>query len=137
MWMLLTPFKKLYERRLNLDEYAVQLDKDVEKSRALLEKLVENALIEWSIYHIRSENESYMTDEKRNKCMEWVIKRVIENSSPAVIAHVGIGYPAATTEEYINSVKNIAMMHVMNFCIRQNTKDMSDNIPNVNIADRI
>ncbi len=137
MWMLLIPFKKLYERRLNLDEYAVHLDKDVEKSRALLENLVQNALIEWSIYNIRTEKESYMTDEKRDKCVEWVIKRVIENSSPAVIAHVGIGYPASTKEEYINSVKNVAIMHVMNFCIRQNTKDMTDNIPNINIADRL
>lgn len=119
--------------RLELDAYAIQLEKDVYGSRELLNKLVVDALTEWTLYNIRAEEESYINESKRDACMAWVIARVIENSTDSVRAHIGIGYPAETQDQYINSIKNVAMIHVMDLVIKQNTKDMSDNIPNVNI----
>ena len=125
--------KEIHKERIALDRYAIHMEQDVIKSRNLMEKLIQDALIEWSLFNIRTENEMYMTDEKRNQCTEWVIRRVIENSSEAVIDQLGIGYPANNNEELINSIKNVAMISVMNFTIEQNVKMMDDDIPNVNI----
>lgn len=117
-----------------MDEYALHLEQDVQKSRDLLNKMVADTLVEWSIYNVRSENESYINDERRDKCIEWIIARIIENSTPAIIEQISIGYPAETQEQYINSIKNVAIVHVMEFTIKQNVKDMEDNIPNINIS---
>lgn len=122
------------KERLKLDEYALNLEQDVTKSRLLMDSMVDQAVTEWSIYNIRSEGESFISDEKRDKCLEWVIKRVIENSTPAIIAHIGIGYPAENMEQLINSIKNAAMPHILRLNVLQNTKSMEDNIPNVNIT---
>lgn len=132
--ILLTRINQSYTRRLDMDEYALHLEQNVQKSRDLLNKMVADTLVEWSIYNVRAENESYINDERRDKCIEWIISRVIENSTPAIIEQVGIGYPAETQEQYINSIKNVAIIHVMDFTVKQNVKDMEDNIPNINIS---
>lgn len=120
--------------RLDLDLYAIQLEKDVNASRELLNKMVLEAVAEWSIYNVRREEESYINESRRDACLEWVIARVIENSTDTIRAQIGIGYLAETQDQYINSIKNVAMLHVLDFTIKQNTKDMSQsNIPNINI----
>lgn len=118
---------------MELDEQALYLEQDIEKSRKLLDSMVDAAVVEWSLYNIRSEEEAFMSDEKRNKCLAWVIERVIINSTPAIISQIQIGYPATTREQYINSIKNVALPHVLRLTILQNTKNMEDNVPNINL----
>lgn len=131
--MLLFKLLSNQKDRLDLDNYALHLEYDVKKATALLNEIVDDAVTEWTIFNIRTEKESYITDERRNDLLEWVIRRVFETTSDAVREQIGIRYPTETQEDWINTIKNNAVLKVMNLVIQQNTKDMTDNIPNVNI----
>lgn len=133
MWIVGSKLIKHLEQRIELDEQALYLEQDIEKSRKLMESMVDGAVTEWSLYNLRSEEEMRMTPDKRDKCLAWVIERVIENSTPSIITQIQIGYPAQTREQYINSIKNVALPYIIRLTVLQNTKNMDDNIPNINL----
>lgn len=130
-------FLALYRRRLNMDEYALHLEQDPVKARELLSKLVEDALLDWSVLHVRTEEEAYISDSRREECLIWVIDKVVRETTLPILNQIGIGYPASDRAEYIDSVKKVASMHVMKFCITQNANVLSDakneSMQNINI----
>ena len=130
--LIITIHDILYHRTLSNDTN-IRLAQDIKKSRDLLKYLVDTALEEWVIFNLRTEEEAYMSDEKREACLEWVIRRILAQSTPAIIDQVHIGYPAGSIEAFTGSIKDVALIAILNLSISQNTKDMEDNIPNVYI----
>lgn len=116
--------------QIKLKEYNIRLSQDVNKSRELLDNLITSALNEWIIFNVRTEEEGYLGKNRQEECLTWVIKKVIEYSTPTIIDQISIGYPASNRDEYINSIKAIATLRIIEFTIKQNSKDMSDNKPN-------
>ena len=117
----------------DIDIYSIQLNQDIMKSRELLNTLVKEALVEWSIYNVRREEESWMGEKRQEDCIEWVIERVYNLSTQAIIDQISIGYPADTMEKYLDSIKNITMLHVLEMSIKQNTIDRNNEPPNINL----
>lgn len=114
-------FIRLYQKRLKLDEYALHLEQDPFKAREIVVTLVSNALTEWVLYNVRSEEEAYISDSRRDECLIYIINKIVKETSPALLEQIAIGYPVDTREKYIEIIKNIAIIHVIEFCISQNT----------------
>lgn len=125
----------LWERRLNLDEYIINLEQDPLKSRELLANMVEDAIVMWSIYNVRTEDESYITSSKMEECLAWVIEYIVRQCTPTIIDKLSVGYNIDDDDSMslINVIKDVAKLHVMQYVLNQNAKDMTDDIPNVHI----
>lgn len=125
----------LWERRINLDEYALNLEQDPVKSRELLANMVEDAIVMWSVYNVRTEDESYITSAKMEECLIWVIEHIIRQCTPTIIDKLSIAYIIDEDDDMslINVIKDVAKLHVMQYVLQQNAKDMTDDVPNVHI----
>lgn len=118
-------------RKLDLKEYEIQTGLDVIKSRKLLDQMIADALLEWSIWNVRTEREGFINSKKQKECLAWVIERVIRDASPSMIKQMGIGHSITSQQELVDVVTRVAKIHVIDYTVKQNTKDMSDNIPNI------
>lgn len=127
-------FYRAYNRRLILDEIALHLEQDVNKSRELLENMIEDSIVEWSLYNVKSQAESVIGIDRQRECLAWVIQNVYTNSTPAIMDKIRIAYPANDTDTYIQSIEKVAKIHVLQYALKQNTADISDGNPNVNIS---
>lgn len=123
----------IWDKRLELDEYALNLEQDMKRSKELLETIVEEMIVLWSLYNITTEEESVMTSNKVMDATIWVTDRIVRNMTPALIDQLSIYYKCDTTDDIINSVKDVVKIHIVNYAAAQNAKDTSDGIPNVNI----
>lgn len=127
-------FYRAYNRRLILDEIALHLEQDIDKSKQLLEDMIEESIVEWSLYNVKSQAESIIGIDRQRECLAWVIQNVYKNSTPAIMDKIRIAYPATDADTYIQSIEKIAKIHVLQYTLKQNTADTSDGSPNINIS---
>jgi len=127
-------FYRAYNRRLILDEIALHLEQDVDKSKQLLEDMIEESIVEWSLYNVKSQAESVIGIDRQRECLSWVIHNVYINSTPAIMDKIRIAYPANDTDTYIKSIEKVAKIHVLQYALKQNTADISNGNPNINIS---
>lgn len=121
----LNRFLDLYEKRINdkkEDEYNTLLATvNVEKSRELMDSLVKVKLIEWQVYNSNPKTENYMSQNEIDDAIKYIIKRLCMEMTPALKLQLGFGYPMDTLESMIESIKNRAMLIVLEYSIQQNT----------------
>ena len=115
------------------EDYNIRKDISVQDSRDLMEYLVNQALLEWQVYHIDPATDNYMSEEKINESMEYIIRKVMLEMTPTCRARLSVGYPMETEDQMIESIKNKAKIVVLNYTIRQNNNDVETNIPNINV----
>ena len=115
------------------EDYNIKKAISVQESRDLMEYLVNQALLEWQVYHIDPATDNYMSEEKINESMEYIIRKVILEMTPISRARLSVGYPMNTEDDMINSIKNKAKIVVLNYTIKQNNNDIENNIPNINV----
>lgn len=121
----LNRFLDLLEKRINdkkEDEYnALLATANVEKSRELMDSLVKVKLIEWQVYNSNPKTENYMSQNEIDDAIKYIIKRLCMEMTPALKLQLGFGYPMDTLESMIESIKNRAMLIVLEYSIQQNT----------------
>lgn len=115
------------------EDYNIRKDISVQDSRDLMEYLVNQALLEWQVYHIDPATDNYMSEEKINESMEYIIRKVMLEMTPTCRARLSVGYPMETEDQMIESIKNKAKIVVLNYTIRQNNNDIGNEIPNINV----
>lgn len=121
----LNRFLDLYEKRINdkkEDEYNTLLaTANVEKSRELMDSLVKVKLIEWQVYNSNPKTENYMSQNEIDDAIKYIIKRLCMEITPALKLQLGFGYPMDSLESMVESIKNRAMLIVLEYSIQQNT----------------
>jgi hypothetical protein len=121
----LNRFLDLLEKRINdkkEDEYnALLATVNVEKSRELMDSLVKVKLIEWQVYNSNPKTENYMSQNEIDDAIKYIIKRLCMEMTPALKLQLGFGYPMDTLESMVESIKNRAMLIVLEYSIQQNT----------------
>lgn len=121
----LNRFLDLLEKRINdkkEDEYnALLATANVEKSRELMDSLVKVKLIEWQVYNSNPKTENYMSQNEIDDAIKYIIKRLCMEMTPALKLQLGFGYPMDTLDSMIESIKNRAMLIVLEYSIQQNT----------------
>lgn len=121
----LNRFLDLLEKRINdkkEDEYnALLATANVEKSRELMDSLVKVKLIEWQVYNSNPKTENYMSQNEIDDAIKYIIKRLCMEMTPALKLQLGFGYPMDTLESMVESIKNRAMLIVLEYSIQQNT----------------
>lgn len=121
----LNRFLNLLEKRINdkkEDEYnALLATANVEKSRELMDSLVKVKLIEWQVYNSNPKTENYMSQNEIDDAIKYIIKRLCMEMTPALKLQLGFGYPMDTLESMVESIKNRAMLIVLEYSIQQNT----------------
>ena len=121
----LNRFLDLLEKRINdkkEDEYnALLTTANVEKSRELMDSLVKVKLIEWQGYNSNPKTENYMSQNEIDDAIKYIIKRLCMEMTPALKLQLGFGYPMDTLDSMIESIKNRAMLIVLEYSIQQNT----------------
>lgn len=98
-----------------------------------MEELVSQALNEWQIYNIDLETENFMSDNKIENCIQYIIKKVISELTETSRLELSVGYPMETEEEMIESIKNRAKLQVLQYSIEQNQPQDVVNLPNINM----
>ena len=93
----------------------------VKDSRDLLDYMVNQKLTEWQIYHIDTSSDNYITENDMKDCIEYIIKKIIEELTDTSLLVLSVGYPMETEEQQIESIKNRAKLAVLNYAIQQNT----------------
>lgn len=119
----------------SLQEDIARANFSVIESRKLLETLVDNALVEWQIYHPNPQSENYMGPKEQEASIKYIISNIMVNMTPTIRMQIGIGYPADTDAELINSIKDRAKLAVLNYSIKQNIPKSNPlmNMPNINM----
>ena len=121
----LNRFLDLFEKRINdkkEDEYnALLATANVEKSRELMDSLVKVKLIEWQVYNSNPKTENYMSQNEIDDAIKYIIKRLCMEMTPALKLQLGFGYPMDTLDSMVESIKNRAMLIVLEYSIQQNT----------------
>lgn len=121
----LNRFLDLLEKRINdkkEDEYnALLATANVEKSRELMDSLVKVKLIEWQVYNSNPKTENYMSQNEIDDAIKYIIKRLCMEMTPALKLQLGFGYPMDSLESMVESIKNRAMLIVLEYSIQQNT----------------
>jgi len=121
----LNRFLDLLEKRINdkkEDEYnALLATANVEKSRELMDSLVKVKLIEWQVYNSNPKTENYMSQNEIDDAIKYIIKRLCMEMTPALKLQLGFGYPMDTLDSMVESIKNRAMLIVLEYSIQQNT----------------
>ena len=121
----LNRFLDLLEKRINdkkEDEYnALLATVNVEKSRELMDSLVKVKLIEWQVYNSNPKTENYMSQNEIDDAIKYIIKRLCMEMTPALKLQLGFGYPMDTLDSMVESIKNRAMLIVLEYSIQQNT----------------
>lgn len=121
----LNRFLDLLEKRINdkkEDEYNVLLTTaNVEKSRELMDSLVKVKLIEWQVYNSNPKTENYMSQNEIDDAIKYIIKRLCMEMTPALKLQLGFGYPMDSLDSMVESIKNRAMLIVLEYSIQQNT----------------
>lgn len=121
----LNRFLDLLEKRINdkkEDEYnALLATANVEKSRELMDSLVKVKLIEWQVYNSNPKTENYMSQNEIDVAIKYIIKRLCMEMTPALKLQLGFGYPMDTLDSMVESIKNRAMLIVLEYSIQQNT----------------
>lgn len=121
----LNRFLDLLEKRINdkkEDEYnALLATVNVEKSRELMDSLVKVKLIEWQVYNSNPKTENYMSQNEIDDAIKYIIKRLCMEMTPALKLQLGFGYPMDSLESMVESIKNRAMLIVLEYSIQQNT----------------
>lgn len=115
----------LLEKRINdkkEDEYNALLSTaNVEKSRELMDSLVKVKLIEWQVYNSNPKTENYMSQNEIDDAIKYIIKRLCMEMTPALKLQLGFGYPMDSLDSMVESIKNRAMLIVLEYSIQQNT----------------
>lgn len=83
--------------------------------------MVNQKLTEWQIYHIDTSSDNYITENDMKDCIEYIIKKIIEEFTDTSLLVLSVGYPMETEEQQIESIKNRAKLAVLNYAIQQNT----------------
>lgn len=121
----LNRFLDLLEKRINdkkEDEYnALLATANVEKSRELMDSLVKVKLIEWQVYNSNPKTENYMSQNEIDDAIKYIIKRLCMEMTPALKLQLGFGYPMDSLDSMVESIKNRAMLIVLEYSIQQNT----------------
>lgn len=121
----LNRFLDLLEKRINdkkEDEYSALLaTANVEKSRELMDSLVKVKLIEWQVYNSNPKTENYMSQNEIDDAIKYIIKRLCMEMTPALKLQLGFGYPMDSLDSMVESIKNRAMLIVLEYSIQQNT----------------
>ena len=121
----LNRFLDLLEKRINdkkEDEYnALLATANVEKSRELMDSLVKVKLIEWQVYNSNPKTENYMSQNEIDDAIKYIIKRLCVEMTPALKLQLGFGYPMDSLDSMVESIKNRAMLIVLEYSIQQNT----------------
>lgn len=121
----LNRFLDLLEKRINdkkEDEYnALLATVNVEKSRELMDSLVKVKLIEWQVYNSNPKTENYMSQNEIDDAIKYIIKKLCMEMTPALKLQLGFGYPMDTLDSMVESIKNRAMLIVLEYSIQQNT----------------
>lgn len=87
----------------------------------MLDYMVNQKLTEWQIYHIDTSSDNYITENDMKDCIEYIIKKIIEELTDTSLLVLSVGYPMETEEQQIESIKNRAKLAVLNYAIQQNT----------------
>ena len=99
----------------------------------MLEYLINQKLAEWQIYNLNPDTENYMSQNNMASCIEYIIKGIIQEMTPAQKIVLSVGYPMETEAEQIESIKNKAKFVVLNYSIEQNTpKEQGEALKNIN-----
>lgn len=121
----LNRFLDLLEKRINdkkEDEYnALLATANVEKYRELMDSLVKVKLIEWQVYNSNPKTENYMSQNEIDDAIKYIIKRLCMEMTPALKLQLGFGYPMDSLDSMVESIKNRAMLIVLEYSIQQNT----------------
>lgn len=105
----------------------------VKDSRELLDYMVDQKLAEWQVYHIDTSSDNYITEDGMKNCIEYIIKKVIEELTETSILVLSVGYPMETEAQQIESIKNRAKLAVLHYAIQQNTpKESGEVLKNIN-----
>lgn len=118
------------ETKNRIDEYNINLKQDVLKARNLLDAMVNDALTEWTVFNVRSEEEGFMNEARQKEAIQFIVRTIIERSTPAIIDQISIGYPADDTKQYTKIITQRALIAVLGYSVKQNTMDMSESLPN-------
>ena len=121
------------ENKTQIDKLSIKHKYSIKESRDLLEYMVNQKLAEWQIYHIDAESENYITEDKMKDCIEYIIRKVMDELTEVSIDVLGAGYPMDTEEHQIESIKNRAKLAVLDYSIKQNTpKESGESLKNIN-----
>lgn len=130
MGMLIVIFMKLIQLPKILNQISgIIKDRDrfiqknnysVQDSRALMEYLVQQALLEWQVYNIDPETENYMNEQNIEYAIQYIMKKIMLEMTDSIKLKLSIGYPFNTEEEMLESIKNRAKLEVLNYSIQQN-----------------
>lgn len=115
------------------EKYALQYKYTVKESRDLLEYLVNQKLTEWQIYNVDPSSDNYIGEEKMKACIEYIMRKIMDEMTPAIRDILAIGYPMDTEVHQLESIKRSAMLAVLNYSIKQNEpQEHQDVIKNIN-----
>lgn len=114
------------------EEYALKKDISVQESRALMEYLVNEALMEWQVYNVDPSTDNYMSEENISASIQYIIKKIMLEMTPTCRVRLSVGYPMQDEMHMIESIKNKAKLVVLNYTIKQNNNDLNTDIPNIN-----
>ena len=92
--------------------------------------MVTDALREWTIFNVRTEEEGYMNEQKQKDAVHFIVNTVMERSTTAIIDQLSIGYPISDKTTYAKIITSRALMAVLNYSITQNSMNMEENLPN-------
>lgn len=114
------------------EEYNLKKDISVQESRALMEYLVNEALMEWQVYNVDPSTDNYMSEDNISASIQYIIKKIMLEMTPTCRARLAVGYPMQDEIHMIESIKNKAKLVVLNYTIKQNNNDLNTDIPNIN-----
>lgn len=102
------------------DRFIQKNNYSVQDSRALMEYLVNQALLEWQVYNLDPETENYMNEQNIEYAIQYIMKKIMLEMTDSTKLRLSVGYPFETEEEMLESIKNRAKLEVLNYSIQQN-----------------
>lgn len=119
--MLFEILEKRNNQRSDIETGELLKNVDILKSRELMDALVKNKLIEWQIYNSNPKTENYMGQKEIDSAIEYIIRGVCYEMTPALKLQLGFGYPMDDKDSMVESIKKRAMLIVLEYSIKQNT----------------
>lgn len=93
-----------------------------------MDNIIDENLKVWAIHHVRAEAEMYMGEDKQKEAVKNIVASVLEQTTPTILEQIGIGYNVDTKEAYTKIVTQRTILAILNFSIKQNTRDMDLNM---------
>lgn len=118
--------EKRNSEKSNMDMRILLSKVDVLKSRELMDTLIKSKLMEWQIYNPNPTTENYIGKKEMDDAIKYIIKKLCMEMTPALKLQLSFGYPMEDIDSIIESIKNRAMLIVLDYSVEQN-KTSTDN----------